>query len=83
MKVFIQDRSKLLFLTPLGDWSADRTEAQDFRTTLAAIDYCSVANLEGAHMLLQLDDPCWVHLVALDDLSIAAFTPGLRKATHG
>jgi len=70
MKVFLKNTSKLLFLTPQGNWSQSLAQAQDFRTTLAALDYCSSANLQGMQILLQLDAQQEYHLFEFSPLPI-------------
>jgi hypothetical protein len=56
MKVFIRHQTTHSFYTDGVSWTPDRRLARDFKTTLAALQQCSLEHLEDVTILLAFDD---------------------------
>ena len=56
MRVLLQQKNSGLYLKREGDWTGNPNEADDFRSSAQAIDYCVRNRLAGLQLVLKFPE---------------------------
>jgi hypothetical protein len=57
MRVLLRNTQTGLFYAGAGEWTEERTQAQDFEATDRALDTVSEAKLQAVEVLMHFEDP--------------------------
>ena len=56
MRILLQQRESGLYFEDLDSWTADSSEAMDFVSSTAALDFCAANKLAGLQIVLRFDE---------------------------
>lgn len=56
MRIVLQQKDTGLYFKDISSWSRDSSEALDFLTSTAAIDFCAMNNLSDAQLVFKFDE---------------------------
>ncbi len=56
MRILVQQKQTGLYFRDIERWTADTTEAMDFVSSLAAIDFCVMNKLKGVQLVLKFEE---------------------------
>jgi hypothetical protein len=56
MRVLLQQKDSGLYLQDLESWARRSSEAKDFLSSTAAIDFCLAHNISGVQLVLKFDE---------------------------
>jgi hypothetical protein len=70
MRILLQQRDTGLYLEAADAWTADATEATDFVSSTAALDFCAAHRLTGVQIVLKFDQE--KHEIVLPTLPLPA-----------
>jgi hypothetical protein len=56
MRILLQQESNSLYVKGDGNWTGNAAEANDFRSSSLAIDYCVRHRLSGLQLVLKFDE---------------------------
>ncbi len=56
MRVLVQQKDSGLYLQELNSWSRRSSEALDFLSSTAAIDFCLAHHVSGVQLVLKFDE---------------------------
>ena len=55
MRILIQQKDTGLYFKDFDSWTADSSEAMDFFSAAAALDFCAVNKVAGVQVVLKFD----------------------------
>lgn len=56
MRILVQRTDSGLYFKDIQSWAVDHTEAMDFVSSTAAIDFCVANQLKDVHLVLKFDE---------------------------
>jgi hypothetical protein len=56
MKILLQQKNTGLYFKDINSWTRLQTEAMDFVSSTAAIDFCAQNNIAGVQMVLKFEE---------------------------
>jgi hypothetical protein len=56
MRILLQQKETELYFKDIESWSRDSTEAMDFLSSTAAIDFCVANKLKGVQLVLKFEE---------------------------
>lgn len=56
MRILIQRKDSGLYFKDIEAWTANPTEAKDFLSSTAAIDFCVTNKIKGVHLVLKFEE---------------------------
>jgi hypothetical protein len=56
MRILLQRRDSGLYFEDVDSWTADSSEAMDFVSSTAALDFCTANKLAGVQIVLKFDE---------------------------
>ncbi len=56
MRILLQSKETGLYFRDIGDWTRYSSEALDFLSSTAAIDFCVANKISGVHLVLKFDE---------------------------
>ena len=56
MRILLQQKGTGFYLTGVDAWSAHSSEALDFVSSTAALDFCAVNKVAEVHLVLKFDE---------------------------
>jgi hypothetical protein len=56
MRILLQQRDTGLYFKDIAAWTGNSQEAMDFVSSTAAIDFCTVNQLAGVHIVLRFEE---------------------------
>ncbi len=56
MRILLQHRESGLYFKDVGAWTGDTTEAMDFVSSGAAIEFCATNRLDSVQVVLKFED---------------------------
>ena len=56
MRILIQQKETDLYFKDIGAWTRDLTEAMDFLSSTAAIDFCVTNKISGVQLVLKFEE---------------------------
>jgi hypothetical protein len=56
MRILLQQKETGLYFKDIGAWTRDGSEAMDFLSSTAAIDFCATNKLTGVEMVLKFEE---------------------------
>ena len=59
MRILLQQKETGLYLKELDSWVRHQTEAQDFVSSTAAMDFCKRNKLTGVQMVLKFEEQAY------------------------
>ncbi|MGO8925404.1 MAG: hypothetical protein ACLQU3_00555 [Limisphaerales bacterium] len=55
MRILLQQRDTSLYFKDIDSWTADSSEAMDFVSSTAALEFCAANKLAEMHIVLKFD----------------------------
>lgn len=56
MRILLQQRDSGLYFEAIDSWTADASEAMDFVSSTAALDFCAANKLAGVQIVLKFEE---------------------------
>jgi hypothetical protein len=56
MRILVQQKETGLYFKDIGSWSRQSSEAMDFVSSTAAIDFCVTNKLNGVQLVLKFEE---------------------------
>jgi len=56
MRILLQQKETGLYFKDVGSWSRDCSDAMDFLSSTAAIDFCVANRIGGVQLVLKFDE---------------------------
>lgn len=78
MRILLQQKDTDLYFIDVGSWDADPSDAMDFLSSTAAIDFCIANKISGVQLVLKFDEQRYD--IVLPVLSQSNEPPGHRKS---
>jgi hypothetical protein len=73
MKILLQQKDTALYFKDVGAWTPDSTDAMDFTSSTAAIDFCVLNKISGIDLVLKFNEEQYDIVLPVD----------LQKYLHG
>ena len=56
MRILVQQKETGLYFKDVGSWTRKSSEAMEFVSSTAAIDFCAINKLNGIQLVLKFDE---------------------------
>ena len=56
MRILLQSKQTGLYFKDIGDWTRNSSDALDFLSSTAAIDFCAANKLSDVHLVLKFEE---------------------------
>ena len=56
MRIVLQSKETGLYFRGISDWTRNSSEALDFLSSTAAIDFCVANKISGVHLVLKFEE---------------------------
>jgi hypothetical protein len=81
MRILLQSKETGLYFKDPGDWTRSSSEALDFLSSTAAIDFCVANKISGVHLVLKFTEQRYD--IVLPVAARATAASGARVAQQG
>jgi hypothetical protein len=79
MRILVQQKDTGLYFKDVGLWTRKSTEAMEFVSSTAAIDFCAVNRLNGVQLVLKFDEQkCDIVMPLMSPRDIASEQTGAK-----
>jgi len=79
MRILVQQKETGLYFKDVGLWTRKSTEAMEFVSSTAAIDFCAVNRLNGVQLVLKFDEQkCDIVMPLMSPRDIASEQTGAK-----
>lgn len=56
MRIVLQQRDGSLYFKDIGSWTADPSDAMDFVSSTAVVEFCELNKIDGVQVVLKFED---------------------------
>ena len=79
MRILVQQKETGLYFKDVGLWTRKSTEAMEFVSSTAAIDFCALNKLNGVQLVLKFDEQkCDIVLPLMSPRDLASEQTGAK-----
>jgi len=79
MRILVQQKETGLYFKDVGLWTRKSTEAMEFVSSTAAIDFCGLNKLNGVQLVLKFDEQkCDIVLPLMSPRDLASEQTGAK-----
>lgn len=82
MRIVLQQKNTELYFRDIGAWTQDSSEAMDFLSSTAAIDFCVQNQLNGLQLVLKFDEQKYEIVLPFAAGREAHHSPGQRASDY-